>query len=618
MGSSLYVEVPGEPPFEVRLDKDQVSVGRSEDNVLGLRDMNVSRHHFSIDRQPSGWMLRDRGSRNGTLVNKKVVADKLLIEGDRIEVGGSCLTFRAQASRDAIPTDAAPKPKAGPVAPGPASRDGSPAQPVKAPSPQAAANEKAFGSTGVQPQPAKPTRPLGAQTPASTPALAAQASSVTSPPVPLTPARERGTPSVASPRPAPKDRWRKLAELTAAINQERDLQRLLDRILDGVLSLVTARGAFLVTVERSGELKLSVARNLEVAQVESRAGRYHLSWQVCKQAIAERKPILTHDASADTELGEFATVADLKLKALLCVPFGAAGEVLGVVYIDEPRLEESGTELVELVAAFGDLAGIAFANARHLEEVRERERMSEALKLASKIQRKLLPESAPELQGVEVAGRTIPAEEIGGDLYDFFGDPAGFFYVSIGDVSGKGVGAGIVMASVHALLRAYAEYETRSDKILVSLNRALARDLEKGSFVSLLLLRWSTKHQALAYASAGHEHIVLLRARTGQVETLRSGGVVLGLAPALEGKVEEKVLDLASGDVVVLYTDGATEAASPTGEEFGLERVEAAVREARGLPPKQVVDHVVARVQEFQGAGRVARDDLTVVAVRKV
>src|SRR5207302_8785620 len=113
MGSSLYVEVPGEPPFEVRLDADVVSVGRAEENVLGLRDMNVSRHHFSIERRETGWLLRDRGSRNGTLVNRQHCFDKILRDGDRIEVGGSTLTFRAQASRHSIGTDQAPRPRPG-------------------------------------------------------------------------------------------------------------------------------------------------------------------------------------------------------------------------------------------------------------------------------------------------------------------------------------------------------------------------------------------------------------------------------------------------------------------------------------------------------------------------
>jgi serine phosphatase RsbU (regulator of sigma subunit)/pSer/pThr/pTyr-binding forkhead associated (FHA) protein len=614
MGSSLYVEVPGELPFEVRLDKDAVSVGRSEDNVLGLRDMNVSRHHFSIERQSNGWWLRDRGSRNGTLVNRKVVTEKLLIDGDKIEVGGSSLVFRAQASRNSITTEAAPKPQTGREAP-PLSAPGEPAGPsptsrgkgTPGPSPRGGV---AIGAKELPPPLTGddgPGRRFGGTTPHGLPALAPKSSDA--------PAAE--LPVLGADTKRRQDPWRKLAELTGAINQERDVQRLLERIVDAVLSLVPARGAFLVTVERgTGELAMKVARNLEMPALKDSSGAL-LSMQVCKRAIAEKKPVLTHNAVGDAELGEFATVANLQLKALLCVPFGVAGEVLGVVYLDEPQFEAGARDAVDLVAAFGDLAGITFANARHLEEVKERERLSENLKLAQKIQRKLLPESAPELDGLEVAGRTIPAEEIGGDIYDFFGDPNEFYYISIGDVSGKGVGAGIVMASVHALLRAYAEYEPRTDKILVAVNRALARDLERGSFVSLLLLRYSRRHRAVAYASAGHEHMILLRARTGATETVRSGGVVLGLTPNNEGKVEEKVIDLAPGDVVVFYTDGATEAASPTGEEFGLERVEAAVREARGKHPKDVVEHVVRRVQEFQGAGRVPRDDLTVVAIRK-
>src|ERR1700720_2246415 len=104
MGSSLYVEVPGEPPFEVRLDKDVVTVGRAEENVLGLRDMNVSRMHFVIERRENTWIVRDKGSRNGTVLNGQPVFDKVLLDGDRIEVGGSSLTFRAQASRLSIPT----------------------------------------------------------------------------------------------------------------------------------------------------------------------------------------------------------------------------------------------------------------------------------------------------------------------------------------------------------------------------------------------------------------------------------------------------------------------------------------------------------------------------------
>lgn len=414
------------------------------------------------------------------------------------------------------------------------------------------------------------------------------------------------------------DSWKKLAEVAAAINQEHDLTRLLESVVDAVLSLVPSRGAFLVCLEEE-RLKLKVARNFDARALDDPNGVYRLSYQTCREAIASKRPILTRDSQHELALASFASISNLKLGAILCVPFGVGAATAGVVYLDDPVIETNDVpaDLIDIVTAFGDLAGIAFANARHLEEVKRRERLSEELKIASRIQRKLLPESAPVVPGLEIAGRTIPAEEVGGDLYDFFMGPQGEVFISIGDVSGKGAGAGIVMASARSLFRAYSERESRTDRLLVAVNRGLVRDLEKGSFVSILLLRYEPGTRKLAFAGAGHEHLLVLRAKGGDVERLRSGGVVLGLAPDIEGKVEERPLELGPGDVVVLYTDGATEAASPEGEELGLDRLAALVAEGRGKSPADMVKHVIDGVHRFVEEGHAARDDLTVVALRR-
>jgi serine phosphatase RsbU (regulator of sigma subunit) len=422
-------------------------------------------------------------------------------------------------------------------------------------------------------------------------------------------------------RPAPASRgesWKKLAEVAAAINQERDLTRLLELVVDAVLSLVPSRGAFLVCLEDE-RLKLKVARNFDAKALDDPNGAYRLSYQTCREAIASKRPILTRDAQHESALSSFASISNLKLNAILCVPFGVGAATAGVVYLDDPVLEttDATNEVIEIVTAFGDLAGIAFANARHLEEVKRRERLSEELKIASRIQRKLLPESAPVVPGLEIAGRTIPAEEVGGDLYDFFLGPQGEVFISCGDVSGKGAGAGIVMASVRSLLRAYSERESRNDRLLVAVNRGLVRDLEKGSFVSLLLLRYEPGTRTVAFAGAGHEHLLVLRANGDEVEKIRSGGVVLGLSPDVEGKIEERALQLEPGDMVVLYTDGATEAASPEGEELGLDRLAALVLEGRGKSPADMVKHVIDGVHRFVEEGHAARDDLTVVALKR-
>jgi serine phosphatase RsbU (regulator of sigma subunit) len=663
MTSSLYVEVPGEPPFEVRLERDVMVVGR-QDTDLALRDMNVSRRHFRVERAPavSGFVLRDERSRNGTFVNGVSVLDKMLVEGDRIQVGGSTLTFRLVASPSSIPLELAPRPLATPRAGSDPALSGSSADvPVSRPSgmvgrapatvslPPGARRRELISPSTPLPEgpwsnppvshdltiaPGYMLAPAVAGGPVPLPRPAPPAAGEVTPRPPL-PEGDPGTKSHQRPSraqvpvpavlPPPGERWRLLADVACAINGEHDIDRLLERILDAVLTLVPAKSGFLVLRE-GGELVVKANRNAPDVRLDATsdgagdaASRY--SQQVCNEAIAQRRPVLTQDAISDEKLGQFQTVMSLRLKSILCVPFSSNDVALGVVYLDEPQVDpfaEEG-EVVELVGAFGDLAGIALQNARHLRETAARERLEEELRIASRIQRNLLPKAVTELRGLELAGRTMPAREVGGDLYDFFRrpPPESEVVISIGDVSGKGIGAGLVMVQVRSLLRAYAESYRPTDELLVHVNRALAGDLEPGQFVSFLLMRYEEESGHVSFTGAGHEHLILFRPGTGQLELMRAGGVVLGLMPDVTGRLVERHMTLQPGDVICLYTDGATEAHSPTGEEFGLERVAAALQ-AGPLDPESIVKRVIDQVVAFTGEGRELADDLTVVALRRV
>ena len=629
--------MPGHAAFEVRLEgADVVSVGRAEDNVIPLRDMNVSRHHFAVEsRPPLGWVLRDKNSRNGTLVNGVSCMDKVLGEGDRIQVGGSTLTYHAQASPHAQPLPNAPPP----VVATPRTTIPLPARPpvggqtMKMPEPQ---------PRGRAITPPAMVRPTLAQRPAAATASPSSSGEGVASGFGTVPAavaysgpaagvreggsgvRDSGPAPGATPPPAfrpgrESQRWRKLAEVACAINIEHETDRLLERILDAVLALVPSKSACLVLLEES-ELQVKVLRNASHATLDDQTGENRVSRQVCREAIAQRRPVLTQDAASDQRLGQSESIMNMRLRSILCVPFSNQEDVLGVVYLDEPKVDPfaDNGEVVELVAAFGDMAGIALANARMMEQIAQRERLEEELRIAGRIQMKLLPSAAPAVQGLEVAGRTVPARHVGGDIYDFVlrDLPHKELLVSIGDVSGKGIGAGLVMSTTRSLLRAYAEVHDRTDEMLIDLNRHLSRDLEPGLFVSLLLLRYEEPTGRLAYSGAGHEHLVFVRPSTRQLELLRTGGVVLGLAPDLRGRVQERQILLQPGDVVVLYTDGATEARSPSGEELGLDRLCQAIQ-AGPLDPPALVERLIQTVLDFTGAGRELADDLTIVALRK-
>jgi serine phosphatase RsbU (regulator of sigma subunit)/pSer/pThr/pTyr-binding forkhead associated (FHA) protein len=666
--SSLIILVPNEVPFEVALGRDEINVGRAEANVLPLRDMNVSRHHFQIQRRGEHWLLSDLKSRNGTLVNGVAVLTKVLAEGDRIQVGNSQLTFRSTATARAIPLEQAPRTVGAPQPTQPASQQGAPpasppgSGPMKTQPPPQAQGQTQPASPGAPPSGPQTRRPLRAPPvrppPVAPPTLPFSRSRVAGGPpnlggmFGLSPAPQPGsvppktkgdTRKAERPKgssrlslskeeleagqseagqgegetpPVQDERWRKLAEVACAINMVHDLEQLLEETLDAVLALVPAKSAFLVLIE-DGELVVRANRN--APDVDFTSEGHRLSRQVCHEAIQQKRPVLTQDATSDDQLGQYLSVVNLKLRSILCVPFSFQEEVLGVVYLDEPGgdpFADQGAE-VELVGAFGDLAGIALANARMLIETRERERMAQELAIASRIQEGLLPTMPPTPTGLELAGRTVAARGVGGDIYDYFtrDEPTSDVLISIGDVAGKGVGAGLVMASVRALLHAYGEVYERTDDLLRHLNAVLSRDLQPGIFVSFLLIRYDPATGRMHYTGAGHEHLVVYRPSTGETEMVRAGGVVLGLVEDLGERIKEETLTLLPGDVVCLYTDGATEAPDAEGEEFGLERLAEAVREGP-LDPAAIVERVMNAVQAFENAPE-SHDDLTVVALRK-
>lgn len=630
----LLIEVPGLAPYEVVLQQGVNKVGRAMDNTIGLRDMNVSRYHFNIEVQGRACILRDLGSRNGTIVNgSRVDGTRPLTEGDRIAVGGSHLVYFEAREVDPLaaqprvfepmpPGAPTPNPDAGPRFPfmgdplpgvGMATQsrpfipDFSDAAPKDFPGDPLAATTKESPNRDSPPK----------DHPQNAPAQVEISER----------ARQRPSSLFLNSKlfvesQSHRDRWQRISEIASILGSEHDLSTLLDSILDALMQLVPARGGFLVLVEGGDNFKLEVARNVEADEVADQEGRYRLSTQICKQAVQERRAVLTEHAQEDEELASFRSVANLQIESVLCMPFGVRDQVLGVVYLDKPKLMSIGQEdeLLEIVTAFGNLAGIAVWNAQLLANARQQERLEQELRVAARIQRSLLPRAAPIVPGLELDGRSSPAKEIGGDLYDFVlrRDDFGDLLIGIGDVSGKGVGAGLVGSSTRSLLRAYAAVHKRTDEILIALNKILAPDLEPGIFVSFLLIRVDLTTGEAFYTGAGHEHLIIYRARTRTVEKLPSGGTVLGLANNLEGRLEEKPLTLDLADMILLYTDGVTEATDTTGDEFGINRVGQVMLRFAQKSPAELVHAIYETVLQFHGRDAEQEDDITIVAFRRV
>jgi len=255
---------------------------------------------------------------------------------------------------------------------------------------------------------------------------------------------------------------------------------------------------------------------------------------------------------------------------------------------------------------------------RGREARRKNRRLSEIrteLSEARKVQQDLLPQTPPIIPGLEVYGRMQPAREVSGDYFDFIERPNGLG-ICIGDVSGKGVPACLVMVMARLLLRHWQWSIPEPTEALLTANEILHANTDPYQFMSMVLLSWEPEKRRMLLAGAGHENMLIYRAATEQIETVQCGGVVLGLRKSIRGIIRQRELPLAVGDTVLLYTDGLTEGANPAGEMFGVMRLMDAFAKVSGKSCREVADGMMESFTEF-GDGEPLHDDTTVVVVRR-
>lgn len=304
----------------------------------------------------------------------------------------------------------------------------------------------------------------------------------------------------------------------------------------------------------------------------------------------------------------------LRQRLALVVPLTQGGSVRGFLALGErPSGQPFGEEDVDFAMTLGRQALAALDNVR-LQRVRiEKERQDRELQIAREIQGSLFPQQRPERRGFDLAAASRSCYQVGGDLYDFVDLPDGRLALTIADVSGKGTPASILMASVHAWLHAAAG-TLDPPALMQSLSGFLYRSTQANRYVTLFYAVLDTARQRLTYVNAGHIPPYLLRA-DGRLERLEAGGPVLGLLP--EVSFEAGVVTLTPGDIVAMVTDGATEAQSVDEEEFGDERVVAALRAAEGSSAQAVLERLMASVLAWTGRAG-CTDDLTALVLRAV
>ncbi len=248
--------------------------------------------------------------------------------------------------------------------------------------------------------------------------------------------------------------------------------------------------------------------------------------------------------------------------------------------------------------------------------IKDRARMIDELQIAAQLQKDILPTKTPPVPQMEVVAKNKPASELGGDSFDVF-TVKGKTFIYIGDVTGHGVAAGLIMTMVNSLISVFADMYVAPYEVMVNVNKYVKRHVKQSMFMTMVMLCWDPEADRLSYVGAGHEHILVYRGDSGECEALLSGGVALGMVPDNSAMIAEKEIQLNEGDFIVLYSDGITEARNEAGELYGLERLQTSVKEfASQYSADGVHYHLAKTVSDFMGNAK-QLDDMTLIVLKK-
>ncbi|HKO04278.1 MAG TPA: SpoIIE family protein phosphatase, partial [Candidatus Acidoferrales bacterium] len=296
---------------------------------------------------------------------------------------------------------------------------------------------------------------------------------------------------------------------------------------------------------------------------------------------------------------------------------GRDNRLIGLLVLGERRSEEPySSEDMRLLEAVASQVGVALENIRLAEHIAERmeveRRATLEIEIAREVQSKLFPQKMPPLQTLDYAGGCVQARVVGGDYYDFLDLGSGRLAIILADISGKGIAGALLMANLQANLRSqYALALDDLPRLLQSVNRLFCENIPEDRFATLFFADYQDAGRRLRYVNCGHSYPLLLRA-DGSLERLASTATVLGMFLDWDCQVVETVLH--PGDILVMYTDGVTEAANASGEEFGEKRLLEVVRSQQHRTAAELLNCVAAAVQQFSTG--IQADDLTLVVAR--
>ncbi|MBA3769357.1 MAG: SpoIIE family protein phosphatase [Blastocatellia bacterium] len=549
----LFIRQSDQSENNVPLSRLRTTIGRSARSDVCIPDGFASRLHAEIRQEGGRYWLHDLGSANGTRYNGNLVKAPIpLLGGGEVQIGETTLRFDDDDSK------------------GP----------------------RSVSATFI------------AETDALDPSHT----------IALSPKMNPTNEILESQFSSRNDLLGLISKVGVTLLSSTGLDDTLNQIASLVFEAVPAeRVVIMLRNEKSdAEMEIKVAR---IRGQDETPEEVRISRGVMREVVENGKAVLTSDAQQDPRFAS-QTIMLQGIRSVLAVPLSVdERHIFGLIYADSPTYESTfAAEHLDILTTLASVASIRVENASLMDERINRERMERELELAIEIQQRFQPTAPPQVEGYEFEGISFSCYEIGGDYYDFIPRENGKMMVALGDVSGKGAAAALLMSSLHAAMHAQVTAGTPLAEMLVSINTYLSENTPSNRFITLFAAELEPSSGVLSFINAGHNPPLIGRA-DGTVELLGSGGLPLGIMPFAQYDLGSAQLN--PGDVLVIYSDGVSEANNLAEDEFGMERLEEVVAQNVTQTATGLRDKVESALSQFTGAAA-PNDDITLVIVKRL
>ncbi|MFT4604881.1 MAG: sigma-B regulation protein RsbU (phosphoserine phosphatase), partial [Rhodothermales bacterium] len=332
------------------------------------------------------------------------------------------------------------------------------------------------------------------------------------------------------------------------------------------------------------------------------------------EATSTLNPIILEEAMRDHRVR---AKASRSISSMVIAPLVGRDRIIGALFACKELVRGFERDEIDTISILAAQSSLAIENAGLVEQQVERERLARELAIAREVQQRLLPQRVPEVRGLSLAASSVPAQEVGGDYYDFvdLGDER--LGLIVADVSGKGTSAAFYMAEMQGIFHAVSRLAPSPADFLHHANVAISESLDKNVFVSVIYGVLDVRKQEFVLARAGHCPAAAVGI-DGKARYLRSKGIGLGLAPAplFRQSLAETTIHLQPGDVFVLYTDGVVESRSPSGDEYDYDRLLEVLSDIRHEDAAGIHDHLIKDLNAFVGDSGDYGDDMTLVVLK--